>query len=156
MRIIVVTGIVAAVAALTIACSGSSTDPVDDGQSAAQDLSATAKKCPAGEKKCTVQKKDGSCGTVCVIDTALCIAPPVCSTPVCEDPNSPQPHPGCTWDAKACQWDCPVCDPLGGQPHAGCSWDTKTCQWDCPVCDPPPPPKPGCSWDSTHCVWLCL
>ena len=155
MRIIVVTGIVAAVAALTIACSGTSPDPVDEGQTSAQDLSAANKKCPAGEKKCLVEKNDGTCANRCVPNEVLCIAPPVCKI-ACEDPMGHAPRLGCTWDTSTCQWDCPVCDPLGGQPHAGCSWNTTTCQWDCPVCDPPPPPKQGCSWDSTHCVWLCL
>jgi hypothetical protein len=74
---------------------------------------------------------------------------------VCDPP--PPPRSGCSWDEKTCEWNCPVCDPVGKAPHAGCSWNEKTCVWDCPVCDPPPPPeKSGCTWDESACVWICL
>ncbi len=134
--------------------------------------------CPVGEKECKVRRQNGTCGEVCVIDTALCVDPGPCA--VC-DPNGPQPragcnwsttacawecpvcdpvgtppHAGCNWSTTACDWECPVCDPVGTPPRAGCTWSTTACEWECPVCDPPPPPLPqGCQWDGTACVWIC-
>jgi hypothetical protein len=156
MKIALLSSLVTVFAGL-VAC-GSAADP-NVGQTSQGVSRATVSVdplCPVGKKVCEVEKKDGKCGYDCVIDTALCVAPPKCEHIVC-DPDGPQPRPGCAWDESTCAWECPVCDPDGPEPRPGCSWDEATCAWSCPVCDPAgSPPEPTCKWDPTACVWLCL
>jgi len=128
--------------------------------------------CPEGKKACQVEGSNGTCKDVCVPDTALCVAPPVCAVapppPVCPPgehtcqlggPNG-ECEDLCVPAAAICAApppSCkPVCDPAGPAPEPACSWSTTSCEWECPICDPPgPAPEQGCTWDTKACDWIC-